>query len=201
MRKARFAEWLLRSVTTEERAASTAGDLVESAPERGEWWFWRSLLGTLVSQMWQGVASNPRTMFGLAIRSYLVLLFYAFAWSIAVMFAGWYLLIHAARAYGASGSVMSLSPVTHAGNCFITFMMGRCIARRAPGNELSAVTALCLLQLAVTSVVISVQTASVVGWRPDYLNIALWFLNMTLCFLGALTEAAKRPSGAGDAHA
>ena len=171
MRKARFAEWLLRSVTTPERAASTAGDLVESAPEHGEWWFWRSLLGTVGSQMWRGVATNPRAMLALAFRASLWILVYQF------------LYLHL---YG--------------GVFFIHFMMGRWIGRRAPGNELSAALALCILQGAISAIlgIVEVHAHSPTHVVVDVLRGSAYALP---CFAGALTVASSRSSKAGAAHA
>jgi hypothetical protein len=68
----RIAEWLLESVTTRERAASTVGDLRETAATRGEAWFWASVLGAAGALLWRGMVAEPRRMLGLAFRGLLM---------------------------------------------------------------------------------------------------------------------------------
>jgi hypothetical protein len=41
-----IAQWILRHSATPERAESVIGDLLEQAPQRGAFWFWRSVLQT-----------------------------------------------------------------------------------------------------------------------------------------------------------
>ena len=48
MRGTRFAEWLLRRVTTPKHAAAQVGDLLEVSRSRGSLWFWRAVLGNVV---------------------------------------------------------------------------------------------------------------------------------------------------------
>jgi hypothetical protein len=48
MRGTRFAEWLLRRVTTPEHAAAQVGDLLELSRSRGSFWFWRAVLSNVV---------------------------------------------------------------------------------------------------------------------------------------------------------
>jgi hypothetical protein len=50
MRKALIAEWVLRRVTTRERAAAIVGDLVEADLPEGSGRFWFSVAGVVISQ-------------------------------------------------------------------------------------------------------------------------------------------------------
>jgi len=61
MHKDRIAEWILGLVTTPERAASTVGDLTESAAHHGGLWFWSHVLRTAGAMMWQTFIANPGT--------------------------------------------------------------------------------------------------------------------------------------------
>ena len=70
--RVRIAEWVLELVTAHERAASTVGDLRESAATRGEAWFWSSVLRTMGSLLWRGIIAEPRMMLWLALRAWLV---------------------------------------------------------------------------------------------------------------------------------
>lgn len=47
------AEWILRRFTSNERAASIVGDLVEIGERKGVLWFWLSLCGVVLSLVWR----------------------------------------------------------------------------------------------------------------------------------------------------
>jgi hypothetical protein len=47
------AEWILRRCTSQDRAASIVGDLVELKAQKGAFWFWLSLMGVTLSLVWQ----------------------------------------------------------------------------------------------------------------------------------------------------
>jgi len=68
MRKIDAAEWLLSLTTTRERAASTAGDLLEGSSGRGTFWFWWSLGRTTTSNVWASFTGEPWKITGLAVR-------------------------------------------------------------------------------------------------------------------------------------
>lgn len=55
MRKAVFAEWILRRFATDGKAASLAGDLLEIAGQQGNLWFWRSFAGIVLRLAWRPV--------------------------------------------------------------------------------------------------------------------------------------------------
>ncbi len=86
MHKDRIAEFLLESVTTHERAASTLGDLRETAATRGEVWFWANVLGTAASLLWRAMLADKRRMLGLALRAWLLSLALSAASTIVGLF-------------------------------------------------------------------------------------------------------------------
>lgn len=53
MRTASTAEWILCRVTTQQRAASIVGDLVELESRKGLLWFWLSVAGVAFSLIWR----------------------------------------------------------------------------------------------------------------------------------------------------
>jgi hypothetical protein len=52
MRSVSIAEWMLRRVTTKDRAASIIGDLIEVKSQRGALRFWLSIAGVLFAIAW-----------------------------------------------------------------------------------------------------------------------------------------------------
>jgi hypothetical protein len=60
MRRGRIAELLLSLVTGPERAAATAGDLIEGAS--GPLAFWKSATVTFLAMLWQRIADAPKEM-------------------------------------------------------------------------------------------------------------------------------------------
>lgn len=72
MRKAYLAELVLSLVTSQERALSIVGDLLEENEGRGTWQFWLRVVQTGLSQVWQQMAATPFVMAGAAIRSMFV---------------------------------------------------------------------------------------------------------------------------------
>ena len=72
MRKTQIAESVLMLVTSRERAAAIAGDLVEESPGRGAWWLWWSVLRTAGSLLWRGLGADPLQLAGLALRGVLL---------------------------------------------------------------------------------------------------------------------------------
>jgi len=51
MRNASFAEWILRRVSSPEKAASIVGDLLEA--DKGPLWFWMAVAGTVIRLAWK----------------------------------------------------------------------------------------------------------------------------------------------------
>jgi hypothetical protein len=131
MRSIHIAEWILGVVTSRDRAASTVGDLVEQAAARGVLWFWSGILRTAASLLWRGVAEHPVRitavgLIGLAIDGVASLLlagltgvvFFVIAWS------GHH--VHPSSAWWIAPQLV------------ISVLIGRVLARWAPGRELSA---------------------------------------------------------------
>lgn len=71
MPNAAAAEWILRLVTTSDRAGSTTGDLLEEASDRGELWFWFSVFTTFCSYLSGDLRHHWPQMIGLALLGFL----------------------------------------------------------------------------------------------------------------------------------
>ena len=56
MRSIQVAEWILGLSMTRERAEAVAGDLREA--ERGSFWFWRTVVATMIASVWSDVRSE-----------------------------------------------------------------------------------------------------------------------------------------------
>lgn len=141
MRKADIAEWILSLTTTRDRAAATAGDLMEEGSTRGNLWFWSSLLKTSAAHIWRAWLDAPLRM---AVLAYGAILFeIAFlAGSAVVVLAGTQVL--------QSGTVGLMAGAVDASTAFALlgiqlhiceFLIGRWLARFAPGRELAACVA------------------------------------------------------------
>jgi hypothetical protein len=148
MRKVQIAEWILGLVTSRDRAASTVGDLLEQAAARGVLWFWSGALRTAASLLWRGVAENPVRI-------------------TAVAFIGLAVDITASLLLaGVTGLVFFVMPVSAVSSALgawsghqvhpsyawwiapqlaISVLIGRMLARWAPGRELSACLAFGIL--------------------------------------------------------
>jgi hypothetical protein len=195
MHKDRIAEWLLESVTTREGAATTVGDLREIAATRGEAWFWRSVLTTSTSLLWQEVADHPRRMLSLALRGWLVSVGYGLlAVLLTVFLVG--VLAGALTLRGNNAAIPGafLAPIGEGLFLLTQFLTGRWIARRAPGSELPACLAFALLQALLAAIAIF---GPVVGFQSDArvhhtLDSTWFFLTYPFCFLGALTVRRRR---------
>lgn len=135
MRSIHIAEWILRLVTSRDRAASTAGDLAEEAATRGAIWFWSGALRTAASLLWQGVTESSARITGVAFLALAVdvvtsLLLVNLS-AVAFFVAAW------------SGHKVQLNSVwwtigLEAPPLVVSLLIGRMLARQAPGRELSA---------------------------------------------------------------
>lgn len=139
MHNDRIAEILVEAVTTRARAASILGDLRETAASRGEIWFWACILRTAAALVWRGMIADWRSTFGLALR-WVWLLLGAEVAGVAAMLTAVDLWLPAH--WLASATV----GVTYAWMLGWQFQVGRWVARRAPGRELSACLALVIVQ-------------------------------------------------------
>jgi len=151
MHKARIAEWMLSLFTTGDRAASMAGDLVESAAGRRGLRFWWRLAQTAASLAWKSIAAEPLFMMGLAFRGLLLNLSLWFLVSLA-MVAVALVGIFVAAAGGGTAALAAIPKLSGHKSLFsfvffvlatvtgfaIQFQTGRWIARRARGREIAA---------------------------------------------------------------
>jgi hypothetical protein len=143
MHSTNIAEWILALVTTRDRAASTVGDLTEGAATRGAVWFWSGVLRTSASLLWRDIAEQPARV---AVPALVGLAVYI---GIEVAFAGLsgFVFFRAAMASGHAPHLDSigwrlwfLAPVLVS-----SLLIGRILARRAPGRELAACVAYAIL--------------------------------------------------------
>ncbi|HEY6342242.1 MAG TPA: hypothetical protein VIY49_12175 [Bryobacteraceae bacterium] len=165
MRSIHFAEWILGLVTSPDRAASTVGDLVEGAADRGVVWFWTGILRTAASLLWCGVAGNPVRVTGVALIGLAVdvvaSLLLAGLTGVVFFLAAWY------------GHRVPLNSVwwviaLDVPELLVSVLIGRILARWAPGRELSACLAYGILGSIFSIIMIFVSTG---GLGPSAL---LW---------------------------
>ena len=135
MPKDRIAEWLLVLVTSRERAASIVGDIMESSATRGRIWWWSAVLRAASSLLWGSFAASPRGMLGLAFRAWLMGVFLGMS---SIIFAS--ILGGALKIYGIAQQTLTVAVFI-----LCQFFVGRWMAWRAPGRELSAWLALLIM--------------------------------------------------------
>lgn len=138
MHSARVAEWILGLVTTRDRAASTIGDLTERETDRGALWFWRSVFGTVGACLWRAIAEHPARLAGLAVLGIVVYagigLLFAFLDGV-VGFTAVYLYGNQLQLHSLEWRIWFAAPVISS-----SLLIGRMLARWAPGRELAACT-------------------------------------------------------------
>jgi len=200
MYRDRIAEFLLESVTTRERAATTLGDHRESAATRGEVWFWSNVLGTTASLLWRTMVADKRRMLGLALRAWFLSLVVGAAVTIAGIFIVG-MVVGLDRPVHVGFTIASLVPVLFGSLAITQFLVGRWIAKRAPGRELPACLAIAILQSAVSwAVPFALMSVSHhIDWRVLALESSRFLLTDVFCFLGALS-VRRRATNRG-AHA
>src|ERR1700761_9053944 len=59
MHSIHIAEWILRLVVSEDRAESTAGDLLETSAGQRPVWFWWRILRTMAAFVLCGLTEDP----------------------------------------------------------------------------------------------------------------------------------------------
>ena len=136
MHSVTIAERILALVTTADRAASTVGDLTEVAATRGAVWFWSGVIRTAASLLWSDIAERPARFTGLAFAGLAVyvvidLLFAGLsgvAFFLAAMPDG-----HPLHMDSLGWRLWFLAPVVTG-----SLLIGRLLARWAPGRELAA---------------------------------------------------------------
>lgn len=153
MRRADFAEWILSQVTTPERAAATVGDLLESAPRHHAAWFWTSVVSTAVSFLARDLTGSPWRLARLAAAGIVLEL------AVVVVALGLVGVVVAIRMWAAmpdASGVLGAASVDSANRWLdvsgsaltigLQFVVGRWLARKAPGQELAACAALMVLE-------------------------------------------------------
>ncbi len=76
-----FAEWVVRRWTSQRRAASIVGDLVELRPQKGSLWFWMALAGAVLRLAWRPILA---TVAGFYAGAYALSFFQMAIWGIRV---------------------------------------------------------------------------------------------------------------------
>ncbi len=136
MHNTRVAEWILGLVTSRDRAASTVGDLTEQAADRGMVWFWSGLLRTVTSLLWRDIADNPARVTVLAFIGLAVYIGIEFLHACLTGIVGFF-------------AIMVSGPHLHTDSIgwniwfalpipVSSLLIGRILARWAPGRELAA---------------------------------------------------------------
>ncbi len=143
MHNMNVAEWILALVTTDDRAASTVGDLMEEMAPRGVLWFWSGVFRTAASLLCRNVAEQPARLIGLAFLGLAVYI------GIDLAFAGLsgFAFFQSAMASGHPLHLDSIGwqlwfalPVVVS-----SLFIGRMLAHWAPGRELAACVACTIL--------------------------------------------------------
>ncbi len=202
MRDGIVAEWILRLVTTPDRAASIAGDLLEEASSRGIVWFWLNLFGTVASQLFEELRDARLRMLWLAVSGLVESWFVTMAFlniAIQVWMRFWPHWIAPNAVYIPAWGYYALLYVA---NTVGTFLVGWDVARRSDRRELPAgIAATLAFGLFVIMIVL---TSGSLEWRYDhpYPHVQKWpyaFCAFALFFMsGALfrrTRANRRYFG------
>jgi len=190
MRRVRIAEWILELVTTRERAASLAGDLVEDGPGHGVFWFWATVVRAAGTMLWREFASDWKRMLRLGaaglIVEYLGMLILLLLVSPILGLMG--------MAYG-SGMIPKLISGAFGLSAMVVsqFAVGWWMARRTPGRELVPCAALIGLDSLLT-VVVNLVWSRQTSVLEVLLGItAFQIVNVSL-FAGAVTARRRRMS-------
>ncbi|MBI5280897.1 MAG: hypothetical protein HY858_04380 [Candidatus Solibacter usitatus] len=152
MRNANAAEWILRLVTTPERAASTTGDLLEEASGRSAFWFWSSTLRTAACHVWKDLWVYRGRMAWLGFSGLLAIWLFTFGVSTLVI-----VIWMAVSPYSTDGSSFYIPPWGHY-RLFATLAIvgpliaGWDVASRSKGRELAAALALTVALAASTAI-------------------------------------------------
>ncbi len=130
------AEVILSLATTPDRAASTAGDLLEEADTRGSLWFWSSVLRTAGSLLWRDFRSAPLRMLWLGLWGFLAILELTFV----------ILLVVSVTAAGVPNPAPLWFQVLEGGSsAAASILVGWEVAKRSKGRELVAAFLVALL--------------------------------------------------------
>lgn len=142
MHRIRIAEWILRQATSEDRAASTAGDLTEEAATRGGVWFWSALFRTGAALIWREVADAPARVTGAAILGLTV---DVVASLLLAALSGAAFFVAAWSGHHVASNSMWWRIGLDAPPLVLSLAIGRMLARWAPDRELGACLAYAIL--------------------------------------------------------
>ena len=195
MHKARIAEQLLALITTRERAASTAGDLIEDARTRGDLWFWSSVLRTTGALLWRTFALEPANFLKLAFRGSLAAFGLCGLAQLPVIIAALVLVppgqpVDLARISAHWGILWTYDALVFAAPVLCMFHVGRWVARRAPGRELTGSIVLIVMQLAFWLLGVTVNARESNLLRDWYVPANLVSLVMATSVLGLAASLA-----------
>lgn len=184
MRSAWLAEWILSLVTSPDRASATIGDLTESIDASGVFWFWSSVAQTAGSLLWRDLTVNPARMIGLAAMGLIVELGLFLLYFAALFFVAFIVLFAVALLVPGALSGFQQMPVSSkiARLCgelggsvlvvLVPFMVGRFLARRAPGQEMAACLATTILW-AIACTAVEMELTRSAGARIDFAQTLL----------------------------
>ncbi len=185
MPDAAAAEWILKLVTTPERAASTVGDLLEETEEKPVW-FWGGVVRIALSYVRQDLVVYWPRMVWLAFSGFLE------AWILATAFGMiWIPFWMAVWPHNVGPNAVYVPPWTFYAMIFamltaIPFLTGWDVARRSRGRELAATVALTCVSGIVF--VCHVLRSGVLARRfenpyPYERNSLTWFCASVLCMM------------------
>jgi hypothetical protein len=149
MRKANIAEWILSLTTTPERAAATAGDLIQEASARGTLWFWSSVFKTAASHIWRTWVDAPARTVGLAFAAFLFEILFLAPATIIIIVGTMALLDYNVDVQGTAVG-LNISAMSYTAAPLLLFLIallvcelliGIWLARFTPGRELATCVA------------------------------------------------------------
>ncbi len=203
---------LLSLVTSDERAGSMVGDLLEADGNR--WRFWLAVVRTGLCQLWRQVATAPFSM----TRTAIVGMFAEFAYMLAIGLSTWLMLLCVVSVSKVSFHYNDLPDWLFQSlpnlilNLLVPFAIGRWMFRRCPGREAVGTLTLALLHASITllagwifwlanegahaDVIIFVR---VLYWNGDIFHTLGWtayYLSLypVLMLAGASYARAKSPT-------
>jgi hypothetical protein len=199
MRKADIAEGILSLTTTPQRAAATAGDLMEEASARGVLWFWSSLFRTTATLAWRNFSEAPWPLTKLAMKA---MWFGSFYWLVAVLCV---IIVHLAISIGFAVSPgLSFKETVAPSDSVLTvyttlaflassFMLGKWLARKAPYRELSVfvLSGVCF-RLFWASLLLIRWPQTWEWWTPADIALDIFFMIAGMVFLYAGIERVQR---------
>jgi hypothetical protein len=145
MRRARIAEWILRLVTTQGRAAATVGDLLEICPNA--LWFWVTVARTGAAAIVSDFRAEPARMIWIGL-------------------SGWLLQAGGFTLLGLSFNAVSLNvPLRwmqlsiNLYTVLLCTMVGARAAKRGPGVELAACCSIAITDVAINAAILAIASA------------------------------------------